>query len=196
MPGRAGMPSGAALVALAALLCAVPPPGPRGAAAAVAAWTAWLNVSWEKGAERGWEAGEGGLYGLDSPLQSAEGLLVLPDSPDSMNACSDFTNFSGAPPAGGSSGWLALIQRGGGCSFADKIGRAADHGAAAAVIYNYRGTGNEVLPMSHHGERRGTGRDRRQRGPRAGSGPFAPSPLSGLRERGPARPGRTAAAPR
>ncbi|NXC90628.1 RN128 ligase, partial [Cercotrichas coryphoeus] len=94
---------------------------------------------------------ESGLYGLDSPLQSAEGLLVLPDSPDAFNACSALTNFSGAPPAGGSPGWLALIQRGGGCSFADKIRLAAERGAAAAVIYNYRGTGNEVLPMSHHG---------------------------------------------
>ncbi|XP_068871509.1 E3 ubiquitin-protein ligase RNF128 [Aphelocoma coerulescens] len=148
------MPSGAALLALAALLCAIPPPGPRGAAAAAAAWTAWLNVSWENSADRnrsGWEAGESGLYGLDSPLQSAEGLLVLPDSPDAFNACSALTNFSGAPPAGGSPGWLALIQRGGGCSFADKIQLAAERGAAAAVIYNYRGTGNAVLPMSHHG---------------------------------------------
>ncbi|NXB97156.1 RN128 ligase, partial [Vidua chalybeata] len=99
----------------------------------------------------GWEAGESGLYGLDSPLQPAEGLLVLPDSPDAFNACSALTNFSGAPPAGGSPAWLALIERGGGCSFADKIRRAAERGAAAAVIYNYRGTGNEVLPMSHHG---------------------------------------------
>uniref|UniRef100_A0A8C3V7G8 Ring finger protein 128 n=1 Tax=Catharus ustulatus TaxID=91951 RepID=A0A8C3V7G8_CATUS len=145
-PGRAGMPSGFLLLVLAALLCAVLSPGPRGAAAA-AAWTAWLNVSWENG----WEAGEGGLYGLDSPLQPAEGLLVLPDSPDALSACSEFTNFSGAPPASGSLGWLALIQRGGGCSFAHKISLAADRGAAAAVIYNYPNAGNEVLPMSHHG---------------------------------------------
>ncbi|KAM6413505.1 E3 ubiquitin-protein ligase RNF128 [Rhynochetos jubatus] len=151
------MPSGAALLALTALLCAAPPPGPRGAAAAVV-WTAWLNVSWEDGEDRnqsGWEASEGGLYGQDSPLRAAAGLLVLPDGRDSFNACSSRTNFSGAPPpgAGGGSppGWLALIQRGGGCSFADKIRLAADRGATAAVIYNYRGTGNEVLPMSHHG---------------------------------------------
>ncbi|XP_033920159.1 E3 ubiquitin-protein ligase RNF128 [Melopsittacus undulatus] len=140
------------LLAAAALLCA----GPRGAAA-VAAWTAWLNVSWEDSADRnrsGWEASESGLYGQDSPLQAAAGLLVLPDGRDSFNACSARTNFSSAPPAGASGspqGWLALIQRGGGCTFADKIRLAADRGAAAAVIYNYRGTGNEVLPMSHHG---------------------------------------------
>ncbi|XP_066190141.1 E3 ubiquitin-protein ligase RNF128 [Sylvia atricapilla] len=146
------MPSGAALLALAAVLCAVPPLGPRGAAAAIAAWTAWLNVSWESGADRdrsGWEAGESGLYGLDSPLRSAEGLLVPPDGPDAFSACDALTNFSGAPA--GRPGWLALIQRGGGCSFADKIRLAAERGAAAAVIYNSRGTGNEVLPMSHHG---------------------------------------------
>ncbi|XP_059680522.1 LOW QUALITY PROTEIN: E3 ubiquitin-protein ligase RNF128 [Gavia stellata] len=148
------MSLGAALLALAALLCAAPPPGPRGAAAAVV-WTAWLNVSWEDGANHnrsGWEASESGLYGQDSPLQAAAGVLVLPDSRDSFNACSARTNFSGAPPArGGSPGWLALIQRGGGCTFADKIRLAAERGAAAAVIYNYRGTGNDVLPMSHHG---------------------------------------------
>ncbi|XP_068268107.1 E3 ubiquitin-protein ligase RNF128 isoform X1 [Nyctibius grandis] len=150
---------GTAVVALAALLCAAPPPGPCGggvAAAAAVVWTAWLNVSWEDGADRnrsGWEASESGLYGQDSPLQAAAGLLVLPDGRDSFNACSSLTNFSGAPPPGGGSspGWLALIQRGGGCSFADKIRLAAQRGAAAAVIYNYRGTGNEVLPMSHHG---------------------------------------------
>ncbi|KAM6056988.1 E3 ubiquitin-protein ligase RNF128 isoform 1-T1 [Theristicus caerulescens] len=148
------MVSGAALLALAALLCAAPPPGPRGAAAA-AVWTAWLNVSWEDGSDRnrsGWEASESGLYGQDSPVQAAAGVLVLPDGRDSFNACSARTNFSGAPAGGGGSpGWLALIQRGGGCSFADKIRLAAERGAAAAVIYNYRGTGNDVLPMSHHG---------------------------------------------
>uniref|UniRef100_A0A663M6F3 Ring finger protein 128 n=2 Tax=Athene cunicularia TaxID=194338 RepID=A0A663M6F3_ATHCN len=31
---------------------------------------------------------------------------------------------------------------------------ATERGASAAVIYNYRGTGNEVLPMSHHGAER------------------------------------------
>ncbi|XP_040526712.1 LOW QUALITY PROTEIN: E3 ubiquitin-protein ligase RNF128 isoform X1 [Gallus gallus] len=146
------MASGAAglLAAVAALLCVVPEPG-VGAAAAV--WTAWLNVSWEDGAggnRSGWEAGESGLYGQDSPLQAAAGLLVLPDGRDAFNACSALTNFSAAPPGGGP-GWVALIQRGGGCSFADKIRLAAERGAAAAVIYNYRGTGNDVLPMSHAG---------------------------------------------
>ncbi|XP_074691273.1 E3 ubiquitin-protein ligase RNF128 [Strix aluco] len=150
------MSSGAAVLALAALLCAAPPPGPRGGGGVAAAvWPAWVNVSWEDGGDRnrsGWEASESGLYGLDSPLQAAAGVLVLPDGRDSFNACSARTNFSGAPPPGGGSpGWLALIQRGGGCSFADKIRLAAERGAAAAVIYNYRGTGNEVLPMSHHG---------------------------------------------
>ncbi|XP_010209696.1 PREDICTED: E3 ubiquitin-protein ligase RNF128, partial [Tinamus guttatus] len=38
-----------------------------------------------------------------------------------------------------------------GCPFAEKIRLAAARGAAGAVIYNYRGTGNDVLPMSHAG---------------------------------------------
>lgn len=190
------MSSGASLLALAALLClGPPPPGPRGgvAAAAAAVWTAWLNVSWEDGGDRnrsGWEASESGLYGQDSPLQAAAGVLVLPDGRDSFNACSSRTNFSGIPPpgvgtgagTGNSPGWLALIQRGGGCSFADKIRLAAERGAAAAVIYNYRGTGNEVLPMSHHGEplpgpasRWGAGGGaRKKKGPYGGSCSFPP----------------------
>ncbi|XP_064374299.1 E3 ubiquitin-protein ligase RNF128 isoform X1 [Dromaius novaehollandiae] len=143
----------AARLVLGALLCAAAaPPGPRGAAAAV--WTAWVNVSWEGGAggnRSGWEASESGLYGQDSPLQGVEGVLVLPDGRDAFNACSALTNFSGAPPGGGGTDWLALIQRGGGCTFAEKIRLAAARGAAAAVIYNYRGTGNDVLPMSHAG---------------------------------------------
>lgn len=151
--GPYGMSSRAAVLALGALLCAAPP-GLPGAAAAV--WPAWLNVSWEDSADHnrsGWEASESGLYGQDSPLKGVSGVLVLPDGRDSFNACSAGTNFSGAPPPGGGSpGWLAFIQRGGGCSFADKIRLAEQRGAAAAVIYNYRGTGNEVLPMSHHGE--------------------------------------------
>ncbi|OXB71431.1 UNVERIFIED_CONTAM: hypothetical protein H355_010474 [Colinus virginianus] len=141
------------LAAVAALLCVA---SESGVGAAAAVWTAWLNVSWEDGADgnrSGWEAGESGLYGQDSPLQAAAGLLVLPDGRDAFNACSALTNFSAAPSpppgGGGGPGWVALIQRGGGCSFADKIRLAAERGAAAAVIYNYRGTGNDVLPMSH-----------------------------------------------
>ncbi|XP_014810857.1 PREDICTED: E3 ubiquitin-protein ligase RNF128 isoform X1 [Calidris pugnax] len=159
------MSVGVSLLAVAALLCAAPPPGPcggGGAAAALTVWTAWLNVSWEDSTDRnrsGWEASESGLYGLDSPVRGAAGLLVLPDGRDSFNACSARTNFSGAPPAGGSGGggdggsseWLALIQRGGGCTFADKIRLARLRGASAVVIYNYRDTGNDVLPMSHPG---------------------------------------------
>ncbi|NXB72328.1 RN128 ligase, partial [Donacobius atricapilla] len=78
---------------------------------------------------------ECGQYGFNSPWLGAQGgLLVLPDSPDAFNACSALTNFSGAPPAGAPAGWLALIQRGGGCSFADKIRLAGERGAAAAKL--------------------------------------------------------------
>ncbi|KAM7161232.1 E3 ubiquitin-protein ligase RNF128 [Macrochelys suwanniensis] len=145
------MLSSAALLALGALLWLGPQP-PARAAAAQAVWTAWLNVSWREpgggGNRSGWNASESGLFGQDSPLQRAAGLLVQPDGPDGLNACSPLANFS---EAGAGQAWLALIQRGGGCTFADKIRLAAERGAAGAVIYNSRGTGDEMLPMSHPG---------------------------------------------
>ncbi|XP_026704648.1 E3 ubiquitin-protein ligase RNF128 [Athene cunicularia] len=95
-----------------------------------------------------------GLYGSHSPLLSARGLLAIPKAAD-FQACNANTEFTiRESPSAGNLGWLALIQRGGGCSFADKIRLATERGASAAVIYNYRGTGNEVLPMSHHGAER------------------------------------------
>uniref|UniRef100_A0A8C8VDT8 Ring finger protein 128 n=1 Tax=Pelusios castaneus TaxID=367368 RepID=A0A8C8VDT8_9SAUR len=147
---RGPMQSPAAVLALGALLWLAGRPPGRAAAAAQAVWGAWLNVSWREaggGNGSGWNASEGGLFGQDSPLQRAAGLLVPPDGPDGLNACSPLTNFSRAPERP----WLALIQRGGGCTFADKIRLAAERGAAGAVIYNYRGTGNDMLPMSHPG---------------------------------------------
>ncbi|XP_014456337.3 E3 ubiquitin-protein ligase RNF128 isoform X1 [Alligator mississippiensis] len=132
----------AVLVLVAALVLS-----PR-RAAAQAVWTAWVNVSWqEPGANRsGWEAGEAGLYGQDSPLRRAAGLLVPPAGRDGLNACGPGANFSAAARP-----WLALVQRGGGCTFADKIRLAAERGAQGAVVYNYGGTGTELLPMSHAG---------------------------------------------
>ncbi|XP_075797229.1 E3 ubiquitin-protein ligase RNF128 [Pelodiscus sinensis] len=132
----------AALGALGALLALAR------VAAAQAVWGAWLNVSWrEPAGGGGWRAGESGVFGQDSPLRPAAGLLVPPDEPD---ACGPGANFSGAPRGAGPA-WLALIRRGGGCTFADKIRGAAERGAAGAVIYNSRGADGEVLPMSHPG---------------------------------------------
>lgn len=130
-------------------------PGSRGAEAV---WTAYLNVSWRvphTGVNRTvWELSEEGVYGQDSPLEPVSGVLVPPDGPGALNACNPHTNFT-VPTVWGSTvqvSWLALIQRGGGCTFADKIHLASERGASGAVIFNFPGTRNEVIPMSHPGE--------------------------------------------
>lgn len=130
-------------------------PGSRGAEAV---WTAYLNVSWRvphTGVNRTvWELSEEGVYGQDSPLEPVSGVLVPPDGPGALNACNPHTNFT-VPTVWGSTvqvSWLALIQRGGGCTFADKIHLAYERGASGAVIFNFPGTRNEVIPMSHPGE--------------------------------------------
>ncbi|XP_015263874.1 PREDICTED: E3 ubiquitin-protein ligase RNF128 [Gekko japonicus] len=155
---RAASPA-ALLAAVGALAWLGPPPGgdfsSKGGSAMVASaqtvWTAWLNVTYTLPGinETIRTVGESGVFGQDSPLRRVSGLLVAPDRPDGLNACSPHTNFSRAPTGGP---WLALIQRGGGCTFAEKIRLAAERGAIAAVIFNYGGgTGNDVQPMTHPG---------------------------------------------
>lgn len=87
---------------------------------------------------------ECGLYGLNSPLLSAEGPVGIPES--NLQACDTNTQFSITDRP-----WIALIERGN-CSFAEKINRAARRGAAAAVIYNTPDKGNATVLMSHLGE--------------------------------------------
>lgn len=86
-----------------------------------------------------------GLYGLNSPLLSAQGQVGIPVS-DNLEACDANTRFSVTKPP-----WIALIERGN-CSFAEKIKVATRRGAAAAVIYNKLGKGNSTVLMSHPGE--------------------------------------------
>ncbi|RMB98379.1 hypothetical protein DUI87_25285 [Hirundo rustica rustica] len=88
---------------------------------------------------------ECGLYGFNSPLLSAQGVVGIPVSADPY-ACDKNTDFTvmKAP-------WIALIERGN-CSFAEKIQVATRRGATAAVIYNSQGKGNNTLLMAHPGE--------------------------------------------
>nr|XP_021140597.1 E3 ubiquitin-protein ligase RNF128 [Columba livia] len=93
-----------------------------------------------------WSASEKcecGLYGLNSPLLSARGLVGIPKS--DLQACNANTQFTVAEPP-----WIALIERGN-CSFAEKIAVAARRGATAAVIYNTPSKGNRTILMSHLG---------------------------------------------
>ncbi|KAM6056989.1 E3 ubiquitin-protein ligase RNF128 isoform 2-T2 [Theristicus caerulescens] len=87
---------------------------------------------------------ECGLYGLNSPLLSAWGLVGIPISPN-LQACDANTHFTVTKPP-----WIALIERGD-CSFAEKIEVAARRGATAAVIYNAPDKGNNTVLMSHLG---------------------------------------------
>ena len=88
---------------------------------------------------------ECGLYGLNSPLLSAWGLVGIPKSAN-LQACEANTQFTITKPP-----WIALIERGD-CTFAEKIKVAARRGATAAVIYNALDKGNDTVLMSHLGE--------------------------------------------
>ncbi|XP_015716224.1 E3 ubiquitin-protein ligase RNF128 isoform X2 [Coturnix japonica] len=87
---------------------------------------------------------ECGLYGLNSPLLSAQGFVAIPKAA-SLQACDWNTQFTITEPP-----WIALIERGN-CTFAEKIKVAARRGATAAVIYNAPAKRNYAIPMSHFG---------------------------------------------
>ncbi|KAM4662244.1 E3 ubiquitin-protein ligase RNF128 isoform 1-T1 [Discoglossus pictus] len=115
-------------------------------------WTANVNYSYVMENRTWTEEGEIGLYGQDSPLERASGLVVLPrrDREYGYTACKPNVNFS--IPPGWTDPWIALIQRGGGCTFTDKINAAANRGARAVVIFNNLGSEtNDVIKMSHSG---------------------------------------------
>ncbi|NWX13764.1 RN128 ligase, partial [Aegotheles bennettii] len=85
-----------------------------------------------------------GLYGVNSPLLSAQGLVGIPNSTN-LRACDPNTQFTVTKAP-----WIALIERGN-CSFAEKIAVATRRGATAAVIYNAPDKGNSTILMSHLG---------------------------------------------
>ncbi|KAF1423658.1 hypothetical protein FQV23_0001217, partial [Spheniscus humboldti] len=87
---------------------------------------------------------ECGLYGLNSPVLSARGLVGIPKSAN-LQACDANTQFTITKPP-----WIALMERGN-CSFAEKIKVAARRGARAAVIYNALDKGDDTVLMSHLG---------------------------------------------
>ncbi|KAG8553530.1 hypothetical protein GDO81_003450 [Engystomops pustulosus] len=88
---------------------------------------------------------ECGLFGLNSPMSDAQGVVGIPISPN-LQGCDPNTKFS-IP----SKPWIALIERGN-CTFSEKILLAASKGAQAVVIYNAPpSTGNQTIPMVHYG---------------------------------------------
>ncbi|KAG8448157.1 hypothetical protein GDO86_015304 [Hymenochirus boettgeri] len=111
-------------------------------------WTANVNYSYVYNNKTYGEEGEMGVFGLDSPIERVFGLVVLPKSEFRNTACKRNTNFTVPPSWNGP--WIALIERGGGCTFTEKINNAADRGARAVVVFN-NGMENEVFQMSHPG---------------------------------------------
>ncbi|KAL4630847.1 E3 ubiquitin-protein ligase RNF128 [Arapaima gigas] len=109
--------------------------------------TALVNVSFAEPQSNVtmWSQEESGLYGQDSPRMSVSGEIFLPEP---IYGCEPDARYF--VPEGAVS-WIALVQRGDGCTFTEKISVAARSGAAAAVIFNEPGTGNRVITMSHPG---------------------------------------------
>ncbi|KAJ8266474.1 hypothetical protein GJAV_G00130830 [Gymnothorax javanicus] len=82
---------------------------------------------------------------FDSPKEYVAGEVFLPKP---IHSCDLETSYDIPSNV---KGWIALIQRGHGCTFSEKIIIAKSKGAAAAVIYNEPGTENRVIQMSHPG---------------------------------------------
>ncbi|XP_050819663.1 E3 ubiquitin-protein ligase RNF128 isoform X2 [Gopherus flavomarginatus] len=87
---------------------------------------------------------ECGVYGANSPLGMATGLVGIPKSAN-LQACESNTEFTVTEAP-----WIALIERGN-CRFSEKIKLAAKKGAEAVVIYNAPESGNYLIPMAHTG---------------------------------------------
>ncbi|XP_077097293.1 E3 ubiquitin-protein ligase RNF128a [Siphateles boraxobius] len=109
--------------------------------------TAYLNISYTHPEmnRTTWYQEEMGLYGQDSPKASIMGNVYLAAP---IYGCDEDTVYS---RPNDSRGWIALIQRGSGCTFSDKINVAAMNGAAAVIIFNDVGAENRVIQMSHPG---------------------------------------------
>lgn len=112
--------------------------------AAMVFWTAMVETSYTDGNNDTVDKYcECGLYGRNSPLDKASGVIVLPQG--DPKGCGSETNYnrnSSSPP------WIALVKRGN-CTFSEKINAAMSQGAAAVVVYNVDGSGNSTTPMSH-----------------------------------------------
>ncbi|XP_065266805.1 E3 ubiquitin-protein ligase RNF128 isoform X2 [Emys orbicularis] len=87
---------------------------------------------------------ECGMYGANSPLGTATGLVGIPKSAN-LQACDSNTEFTVTEAP-----WIALIERGN-CRFSEKIKLAAKKGAEAVVIYNAPESGGYPIPMAHSG---------------------------------------------
>lgn len=111
--------------------------------AAVVFWTAAVEISYTDGNQTVDKFCECGVYGRNSPVERASGVVALPTGdPEGCGPAPVFNRSFGSPP------WIALIKRGN-CTFSEKINAAKRQGAAGVVVYNGDGTGNSTTHMSH-----------------------------------------------
>ncbi|KAM4602698.1 E3 ubiquitin-protein ligase RNF128-like [Polymixia lowei] len=107
-------------------------------------WTALLDVSYYD-SQRNQTVSrycECGVYGRNSPLEGASGLVVVPSlDPKGCGQDPGYDRNTSSP-------WIALVKRGN-CTFSEKIIAARQQGAAAVVVYNVEGTGNGTTHMAH-----------------------------------------------
>ncbi|KAI4830707.1 hypothetical protein KUCAC02_002323 [Chaenocephalus aceratus] len=86
---------------------------------------------------------ECGVFGRNSPLEQASGIVTLPKG--DPKGCGSDPVYN---PNNSSLPWIALIKRGN-CTFSEKINAAYRQGASGVVVYNVDGTGNNTMQMSH-----------------------------------------------
>lgn len=86
---------------------------------------------------------ECGVYGRNSPLNKASGIVTLPKGdPKGCGPGPVYGRNSSSPP------WIAMVKRGN-CTFSEKINAAKSQGAAGVVVYNVDGSGNSTTHMAH-----------------------------------------------
>ncbi|XP_043913558.1 E3 ubiquitin-protein ligase RNF128 isoform X1 [Protopterus annectens] len=116
-------------------------------------WTAYVNISFpSSGNSTLWQREEDGVYGVQSYRDTRWGLLVLPSLKDrdryqdeAIYGCSRKVTYQVPTYV---KDWIALVKRGGECTFSQKIHQATDKGANAVVVFN-SDMGDVVIPMSH-----------------------------------------------
>nr|XP_046248604.1 E3 ubiquitin-protein ligase RNF128a [Scatophagus argus] len=112
--------------------------------AAFVFWTATVEINYVNGSNAPeTKICECGVYGRNSPLGDAEGIVTLPKGdPKGCGPGPIYNRNSSSPP------WIALVKRGN-CTFSEKIRAAKRQGAAAVVVYNVDSSGNSTTQMSH-----------------------------------------------
>lgn len=112
--------------------------------AALVFWTAIVEISYDNSKNETVDKYcECGVFGRNSPLERASGIVTLPIG-DAKGCRPDhvYNRNSSSPP------WIALVKRGN-CTFSEKINAAKRQGAAAVVVYNVDGSGNSTTHMAH-----------------------------------------------